>query len=239
MKENNRAATAIVSNCNFEEPDLPRAVHREQREKRTEMAMLSLPRAPEEVAAEVLRVAWRNAWPNVGTLLPKHVVKCCEGIPITVQNVPKTSRHCLFPTFMCLGRSHCSSVFPASRCRGLRQPWITTCGVVYGCLLWICIASLCAGLSSWVKMLRPTSPTKMCVLNFSTWQSWNWPGRHRECIASWSSSTRGIRICAAKRFWAAMVGCPRRGAGGTLQEIPASQSMQKVSQLNVLVSTPM
>ena len=41
----------------FEEPDLPRAVCREQREKRTEMAMLSLPRAPEEVAAEVLRVA--------------------------------------------------------------------------------------------------------------------------------------------------------------------------------------
>ena len=58
MKEHNRAATAIiVSNYNFEEPDLPRAVHREQREKRTEMAMLSLPRAPEEVAAEVLRVA--------------------------------------------------------------------------------------------------------------------------------------------------------------------------------------
>ena len=48
---------------------------REQREKRTEMAMLSLPRAPEEVAAEVLRVAWWNGWPNVGTLLPKHSVK--------------------------------------------------------------------------------------------------------------------------------------------------------------------
>ena len=31
---------------------------REQREKRTELAMLTLPRAPEEVAAEVLRVPW-------------------------------------------------------------------------------------------------------------------------------------------------------------------------------------